>query len=317
MGQVNRKSGKRPRKIRWKRVIPLCALALIVVIGGVFAGGSYINALQKPPTVKLKTASAATVATKSQASSSASSASSAPASSSETSSADSGVPVGTPPPDGVKIAYLSFDDGPSEYTPQVLNILQQNNIKATFFITFIGQDSSQKRAWLQQEAADGETIGIHSWTHDYAYIYASEQNFLTDFTQMRNVIQATIGISPKLMRFPGGVGNTVSLKYHNNVPIMPTLVNDVENMGVKPFDWTAGGEDAEIPRPASGEQFASEIMKEVGDSDHPIILMHDRYQVSVDAVPIVIQQLRAKGYSFSTLSPDMTSVTEKPVLSRK
>lgn len=314
MGQPNRKGGKRTRRIRWERVIPLSVLAVILVIGAVFVGGYYINAIQKPPTVKLKTSSTSITASKGKANRKNSS------SSSETSSAESlvnGVPVGTPPPAGVKIAYLTFDDGPSEYTPQVLSILQQNNIKATFFITFIGQDSAQKRAWLQQEAADGETIGLHSWTHDYAYIYANEQNFLTDFTQMRDIIQSTTGASPKLMRFPGGIGNTVSLKYHGNTPIMPTLVNDVENMGVKPFDWTAGGEDAGVPRPASGEQFAAEIMKDIGNSDHPIILMHDRYQVSVDAVPIVIQQLRAKGYSFATLSPDMTSVTEKPVLSRK
>lgn len=294
------------RRIRWKHVLPLCAVLAAVIIVAVVAVQSINHAFQKSPT-KLQ-ASVHIVSSKAEAVSSAADTSSA---------ANSGSTISGDAPAGVKVAYLTFDDGPSAYTPQLLNILQQNNIKATFFIAFMGQNTLQKRQWLQQEVTDGETVGIHSWTHNYAYIYSSEQNFLTDFTTMRNIIVSTTGIDPKICRFPGGVGNTVSLKYHQNTPIMPTLVTDVQNMGVKPFDWTAGGEDAEFPRPANGEQFASKVMTDIGSSEHPIILMHDRYQVSIDAVPILIKQLRAKGYSFSTLSANMTAVTEKSVLSRR
>lgn len=289
------------RRLRWGRVIPLCALVVLIAVGSGFAAARLVRSLRKPPAVSSH-ADSLTV------SSTAPPAAPRPA---------GGVPVGAAPPAGEKIAYLTFDDGPTEYTPQLLNILTQNGVKATFFIAFMGEDSRAKRSWLKQEDDAGMTVGVHSWTHNYQYIYSSEQNFETDFTTMRGIIQSVTGTAPDICRFPGGVGNTISLKYHGNTPIMPTLVDYVEQQGVKPFDWTAGGEDADIPRPATGQQFADKIMHDIGSSEHPIILMHDRYAVSVSAVPIVIQQLRAKGYAFSTLSLDMKSVTQTPVLSRK
>lgn len=291
------------RRLRWDRVIPLCALVVLIAVGGGLAAARLVRSLRRPPA-----AAASSRAASRTVSSSAPPTAPRPA---------GGVPVGVAPPAGEKIAYLTFDDGPTEYTPQVLNILNQNGIKATFFIAFMKEDTSAKRGWLKQEADSGMTIGIHSWTHDYQYIYSSEQNFETDFTTMRGIIQSVIGTTPDICRFPGGVGNTISLKYHGNTPIMPTLVDYVEQQGVKPFDWTAGGEDADIPRPTTGQQFVNEIMRDIGSTEHPIILMHDRYTVTVSALPILIQQLRAKGYAFSTLSLNMKSVTQSPVLSRK
>lgn len=292
------------RRLRWSRVLPLCTLVVLLVAGGVFAGVRLVQSMRKPPAHRLTVSSRA----------------GSPAASSEASTASGpvgGVPVGVASPAGEKIAYLTFDDGPTEYTPQLLNILNQNGVKATFFIAFMGEDTQAKRSWLKQEVDDGMTIGVHSWTHNYQYIYSSEQNFETDFTTMRGIIQSVTGTAPDICRFPGGVGNTISLKYHGNTPIMPTLVDYVEQQGVKPFDWTAGGEDADVPRPATGQQFVSEIMRDIGSSEHPIILMHDRYAVTLSAVPILIQQLKAKGYAFSTLSLNMKSVTQSPVLSRK
>lgn len=134
---------------------------------------------------------------------------------------------------------------------------------------------------------------------------------------MRSILLDVTGKEPKLFRFPGGVGNTVSFRYHNGTPIMPTLVQDVKKLGMVPFDWTAGGEDAEIPRPATAEQFVAEIMRDVGVQRRPIILMHDRYSVTIDTVPLLIRQLWAKGYSFSTLSPSMPSRIEPAVIHAK
>lgn len=221
--------------------------------------------------------------------------------------------VSTPLSVDEKIAYLTFDDGPSEYTPKLLDILQENNIKATFFVTFFGHDSPTKRGWVQEEMKDGETIGEHSWTHDYSYIYASEQNFMTDFNTMKQILTNITGTQPVLFRFPGGVGNTVWRTYHNNVPIMDTLVQDVESAGMTPFDWTAGGQDTSGNPPSSPRQFCNEIMDEVGNQKHPIILMHDRIENSVNTVPLLISALREKGYSFGTLSHDMAPVLQKVV----
>lgn len=137
---------------------------------------------------------------------------------------------------------------------------------------------------------------------------------MSDFETMNRILTETTGTAPVLFRFPGGVSNTVSLKYHNHIPIMPTLVQDVENESIVPFDWTAGGEDASRNSPSSPQQFCDEIMSDVGSQEHPIILMHDRIENSVNTVLLLIQQLRAKGYSFRALSPSMPPIIDKPAI---
>lgn len=162
------------RKWNYKAIMILCAV-LLTLIGGAGAAIRLFVAFHTPPAVKLsissssQTTSIRNSGTKQaqQTSSNAAETASRP----DTTSSQGDAATSS---DG-KIAYLTFDDGPSEYTPRLLQILQQNSIKATFFITFMGHDTPQNRAWVQQEVADGETIGEHSWTHNYAYIYSNEQ----------------------------------------------------------------------------------------------------------------------------------------------
>lgn len=216
-------------------------------------------------------------------------------------------------PAGQKIAFLTFDDGPSCYTPGVLKILTREKVKATFFVAFMGSDTRTKRNWVRMEQTTGQTIGVHSWTHKYSYIYASERNFMADFHKMRSILTEITGTEPRLFRFPGGVSNTVSLRVHGKKPIIPALLVDLAQAGMTPFDWTAGGEDAQIPRPASPRQFAAEIISNVGRQEHPIILMHDTDRISEEAVPYVIAQLRAEGYRFAVLNPDMRPIMGEPI----
>lgn len=334
-------------KAGFKKYIAIGAVAAIVIAGGVFAGLKISATMKAAPGVQVMkvvssvpgrashAASGVTAQSSSAGVSSAiqgevssaagasafSSASSGNTASTVTDSVEAPSAVAQKPAaqqvvPGGKVAYLTFDDGPTEFTPKVLEILRQSNVHGTFFIAFMGQDTPQKRAWIKQTVEEGNALGIHSWTHSYPYIYASEQNFLTDFTRMRDVIRAAAGVDPKICRFPGGIGNTVSLTYHHNVPIMQTLVGDVQKMGYQAFDWNAGGQDAQQPRPRSGQQFANTILSEIGNNPHPIILMHDRYQVSVDALPIVINGLRARGYSFETLASGGPSVMQHPAPAR-
>lgn len=207
-----------------------------------------------------------------------------------------------------KVAYLTFDDGPSKYTPQVLKILKDNDVKATFFISFMGKDTPQKRAWVKQEFEEGNTIGIHSFTHYYPYMYANEENFLADFNRMKGILVSIIGMEPKICRLPGGLGNTVSIRYSGGI-IMPKLVSDVEAMGITPFDWNAGGEDAETPYP-SASKLASEIINECKGDHTALILMHDTHQFSADAVPEIIRQLKAQGFVFETVTPQSKTFQE-------
>lgn len=216
-------------------------------------------------------------------------------------------PAPTPKPDELdpnkKVAYLTIDDGPSEYTPKLLSELKNLNVKATFFVTFQFGDTPDKRALIKQEADDGNTIGVHSWSHKYQICYANEQGFLDDFNRMANAIKQITGITPNLNRFPGGTDNTVSMTYSHEI-LMPTVEKDVVAMGYKTFDWNAGGEDADPTNPSTtSDQFVRQILNDVGSQKKVVILMHDTIGLSVNAVPDVVRELRSEGYTFETLTP--------------
>ncbi len=130
-----------------------------------------------------------------------------------------------------KTAYLTFDDGPSNITPHLLDILNEYDVKATFFVVAMDGDTPQRREWLKMEVSDGHSIGVHSFTHKYSYIYSSEENFLADFNKMKDLIVSATGYEPKFSRFPGGTDNTVSLTADHEIPIMPKLLEDCRKHG--------------------------------------------------------------------------------------
>lgn len=204
-----------------------------------------------------------------------------------------------------KIAYLTFDDGPSEYTPRLLDILQQKGVKATFFVTFRGKDLTQKREWLQLEAKYGETIGVKSWTNNDTLIYASPQNFKYDYSRMKQVIIEATGIVPQICRFPG-ISDSSAFVAHKKI-MMSQIKALTEEMGFKAFGWTAGGEDSR-PSYSTQKLLVQDILRDVQGKTHVIILMHDTNGSSVDAIPVLIDNLRAQGYCFATLTRMTPSV---------
>jgi peptidoglycan/xylan/chitin deacetylase (PgdA/CDA1 family) len=196
-----------------------------------------------------------------------------------------------------KTAYLTFDDGSSQNTPHLLDILKENNVKATFFVVAMGKDTPEKRAWMQMEVADGNTIGVHSFTHKYSYIYQNEANFLTDFNEMKNIIVSATGVVP------------------HGKPIMPLLLQDVEKMGITPVDWNAGGMDATDPVPST-ETIVNGVVNECARLKTAVILLHDSqpHESSIDAVPEIIAKLRAMGFVFKPLTPGAPVIRRDPVL---
>lgn len=248
-------------------------------------------------------------------------------SSPESSSAISTVPVisssspssASPEPSfsGKRMAYLTFDDGPSYNTPVLLNILKQCGVPATFFTVAMGHDTPQLRTWLRMEYEDGNTVGLHSFTHNYNYIYASEANFLADFNEMESIITEATGHKPAFCRFPGGTDNTVSIRVHKGVPIMPLLVKDVEARGYTPVDWNAGAIDAVIPVP-SKETIVNTVVEQCRSLKTAVILLHDSepHASSVQAVPEIVAQLRAMGFTFGKLTPGTPVITRAPATHR-
>jgi peptidoglycan/xylan/chitin deacetylase (PgdA/CDA1 family) len=205
-----------------------------------------------------------------------------------------------------KVAYLTFDDGPSSLTAHVLDTLKLNKVHATFFV--IGLNAVKYPQIIKRAYNENNVIGIHSWTHKYSYIYSSEKNFFADFNELNAYLTDLLGVQPTVCRYPGGTNNTVSQKYSDH--IMRKIDPEVKAMGFKPYDWDSYAGDAEPgPKPTKA-QVIHNVMKNALKYKYPVILFHDTSVNSVDitALPEIIKELRSKGYAFGTLSAYSPSV---------
>ena len=198
-------------------------------------------------------------------------------------------------PVGDKVIYLTFDDGPSKYTNTLLDILKKYNVKATFFVTSNGSDSTIKRAYQE-----GHSIGIHSYSHKYNEIYKSEEAFFKDVAKVNERIKRITGEYSSILRFAGGSSNTVS---NFNPNIMSILAKEVELRGYKYFDWNIESSDiSEI----SSDIIANNVIKSLRKGNN-VVLQHDTKYSSIKAVSKIIEYGLINGYVFAPL--DITSPT--------
>ncbi len=198
------------------------------------------------------------------------------------------------------MVYLTFDDGPSAYTAELLDVLKKYNVKATFFVTGRGDD-----ALILREYQEGHTVGLHTFTHDYSYIYQNVNTFFEDLYRVQERVKNITGYTSYIMRFPGGSSNTVSARYDGGARIMSELVAEVESRGFTYFDWNVSSGDAGSTTSAEGVfKNVAYALKEGGNS---IILQHDIKDFSVAAVERIIEYGLANGYKFAAL--DASSFT--------
>lgn len=207
-----------------------------------------------------------------------------------------------------KVAYLTFDDGPSQYTAELLNTLKANGIHATFFV--VGTNVVSYRDVVKRAYNEGNVIGIHCYNHSYSSVYASRSAFFNDFNRIKNLLTDILGKSPCVCRFPGGTGNTVSDRYEAH--FMKNILPQVISMGITPFDWNVEAGDAEAV-PASAQDVVNNVIKGAKQYSHPVILCHDIKKNTVDAMPSVISQLKLSGYSFGILSANSPPCRQNPV----
>ena len=202
---------------------------------------------------------------------------------------------------GNKVVYLTFDDGPGAHTQQLLDILDKYNVKVTFFVTNV---NSGYENMIAKEAAAGHTVAIHSASHDYKKIYSSVDAYFADSNEMSDIIYAQTGQRPKLIRFPGGSSNTVSLKYCSG--IMTTLTKAVTDQGYKYFDWNVSSGDA--GGTTSTEEVYQNVVNGMKSHNVSVVLQHDIKGFSVNAVERIIQWGLANGYTFLPLTTSTEDV---------
>ncbi len=198
-----------------------------------------------------------------------------------------------------KVIYLTFDDGPSKHTKKLLNILEQYNVKATFFVV-----NTPDIDIVVDIANAGHTVALHTFTHKYEQLYASESAYFDDLHKIQAVVYEKTGILSKMIRFPGGSSNVVSKKYC--VGIMTSLTKAVLDMGYQYYDWNVTSGDAGGGANTSEAVFQN-VIKGIQGKNIAIVLQHDIYGYSVDAVEKIIIWGLANGYTFLPL--DETSPT--------
>ena len=203
-------------------------------------------------------------------------------------------PESNPGPDE-KVVYFTFDDGPWTGTPRLLDILDQYNIKACFFVTAQYMDTEPLINMLKQIKDRGHNVAVHSLTHNYKKIYASVDAFMADYDAMDDLIFKATGEHSKMLRFPGGSNASY------NKAIRPQLLQAVRDRGIVYFDWNSFDGDVEGKR---GQELIDQTIKQVNENTHSILLMHDMPNTAFvhDALPTIIERLKADGYKFELLN---------------
>ena len=191
-------------------------------------------------------------------------------------------------------AYLTFDDGPSGNTDIILQTLQEENVKATFFV--VGTDNADNLARMRRIVQEGHTIGMHSYSHSYKKIYASVEAFLKDMYQVFNLIKDTTGVTPTCFRFPGGSINSY------NKAVYKDIKAEMIRRGFVPYDWNVSSGDASTTK-YTPEQLTGYVLNGIGSMSRIIVLMHDSSskENTAQAVRQIIIGIREKGFIFAPL----------------
>ena len=200
-----------------------------------------------------------------------------------------------------KTVYLTFDDGPSNLTEKVLDILNKENVKATFFI--IGSHISGNEHTLNRIVNEGHTIGIHTYSHNYEQIYSSVENYLEDFNKTFNLIHEVTGIYPNIFRFPGGSVNAY------NKSTGAAIRDEMLRRGFMFYDWNNSSGDCDSTY--SVETCIKNVLNQSSRYNRIISLMHDSSQkkFTVEALPKIIHGLKEQGFAFNKITNKIKPIT--------
>lgn len=199
-----------------------------------------------------------------------------------------------------KTAYLTFDDGPSAITEDVLDILKKEDVKATFFM--IGnQINEQTKPTVDRLCSEGHQIGVHTFCHEADSIYCSAETYYSDLMKAEQVILEYTGTAPLVYRFPWGSANGYIKGFRKEI------VCKLSDMGMEYCDWNVSGEDS-IGTPSAAQIF-NNVKKNYDKFNEPVILLHDSAtrKETVKALPDIIKLYKEAGYTF-----DIIKNREKP-----
>ena len=187
--------------------------------------------------------------------------------------------------EGTRYVYLTFDDGPSSSTDEILDILAEYDVKATFFVC--GKPDARYTDAYKRIVDEGHTLGMHSYSHKYSVIYDSPEAFRADLEKLRVFLYETTGVWSKYYRFPGGSSNSVSKAD------MSELAEYLKGQEVTFYDWNVSAGDDRSG--ANKDTIYSNIVNNIPRFKHCIVLMHDSAdkKSTVEALPRIIEAIQA------------------------
>ena len=204
-----------------------------------------------------------------------------------------------------KYVFLTFDDGPSNSTEKILNILKDKDVHGTFFVLGSSKEKDSKRQeYLKEELKSGNAIANHSYSHDFKKLYPGNRlkidSFMDEFNKTNDIMQSILGgeFDCKVLRMPGGYGTR---KYYKD-PSLKEFDDTLQENGIINVDWNALDGDAE-GKPYSTEEMLNYVKKTSKGKNHVVILMHDAAgkEKTVEILPQIIDYYKNEGYEFKVI----------------
>jgi peptidoglycan/xylan/chitin deacetylase (PgdA/CDA1 family) len=191
-----------------------------------------------------------------------------------------------------KIAYLTFDDGPYYLTHKYLEVLEKYNVRATFFTIGLDKDncfdnrSKSCKELYAKTAKYGHTMANHTYSHQiFNGLYSSKTSFINSLKKQENLIKDRTGVTTNIVRFPGGIASSGSLRN--------SITKELKTLGYGWVDWTASnGDGGYVPNTTT----AMNNLKNTINEDIEVILFHDYSYVTLSILPEVIEYLESKNY---------------------
>lgn len=204
-------------------------------------------------------------------------------------------------PEDIHKVYLTFDDGPSANTAQILDILKKNGLKASFFV--VGKKGSEYEELYKRIVDEGHTLAMHSYSHKYSMLYSSLESFDNDFSEIQNYLYEVTGKECLFYRFPGGSSNHVS-----NVG-MKEFIKYLNERGITYFDWNVSSGDA-TSQAYTPAELVENVMSDVAKYKTSVVLMHDSETKgsTVKALEPLIQDLQSMNAEILPIGEDTTVI---------
>lgn len=190
-----------------------------------------------------------------------------------------------------KIIYLTFDDGPSYNTNNILDTLKEYDVKATFFV--IGNQIKGKEEILKRIKDEGHSIGLHTYTHNFKKIYSDNKIFIDEMLKCQEEVYKVTGIKSNIIRFPGGSAKRLDKEFKE----------ELNSRGFKIYDWNIDSGDGINPKTPINKLFKRATESNI-KSKPRVLLMHcDNVQKNTSkALPDIIKLYKDKGYEFKTIN---------------